>query len=344
MKLRRLQLHVRDGQLDAEDFLYAQSLDLYRRLPGEVDDFLAHRVLHVHFSNKSVVEGNVKHVKELSKEVNVPPSICIHKTRGGRCTNVEGEVNQLPAMSMYVPSLDVVCTANGLGYPQLTTTLNIANGTRGKVVANMYAPNTNTLTVTIVDFPSYTGSSLIGPGWPHSWVPVAPVTRVCDKGCCERTGFPLAPGSHVTLFKCQGLTCGHGKTNERLLLYCEDLVRAEKMWPRSFYVALTRTIDASDLAFVHTTGLKYELWETINRASYHQIRKEENKSNELTSKETCAEVAEHTTHTGWVKLLTTIDTLANDGLTDATCASNDRILCASQNCAACKLATESART
>mmetsp|Transcript_39022 Transcript_39022/g.89659 ORF Transcript_39022/g.89659 Transcript_39022/m.89659 type:complete len:324 (-) Transcript_39022:1-972(-) len=224
------------------------------------------------------------------------------------------------------------------------TTLNIANGTRGKVVANMYAPNTNTLTVTIVDFPSYTGSSLIGPGWPHSWVPVAPVTRVCDKGCCERTGFPLAPGSHVTLFKCQGLTCGHGKTNERLLLYCEDLVRAEKMWPRSFYVALTRTIDASDLAFVHTTGLKYELWETINRASYHQIRKEENKSNELASKETCAEVAQHTTHTGWVKLLTTIDTLANDGLTDATCASNDRILCASQNCAACKLATESART
>jgi len=135
-----------------------------------------------------------------------------------------------------------------------------------------------------------------------------------------------------------------GKPTNDFYYIVKILFEPKKMWPRSFYVALTRTIDASDLAFVHTTGLKYELWETINRASYHQIRKEENKSNELASKETCAEVAQHTTHTGWVKLLTTIDTLANDGLTDATCASNDRILCASQNCAACKLATESART
>ncbi|MGA1256749.1 MAG: hypothetical protein ACO3YX_07000, partial [Candidatus Nanopelagicaceae bacterium] len=62
-------------------------------------------------------------VKHLAEEIGIPPSICVHKTRGGKCSTPEGEVNQIPAMGMFLPTLQVMCTANGLGYPELTSVL-----------------------------------------------------------------------------------------------------------------------------------------------------------------------------------------------------------------------------
>ena len=144
----------------------------------------------------------------------------------------------------FLPTLQVVCTANRLVYPELTSVLNIANGTRGIVIANLCTPHTQVLTVVMIDFPSYTGPSLIGPGWPLTWIPVAPVTRLCETGYCERTGFPSHGGAYYVIQKptphmwrwTNGCYC---------IAICEDLLAGEKRCPRAFYVALKRTIHAT---------------------------------------------------------------------------------------------------
>ena len=90
------------------------------RTPEEKKPFLAHRVLHVHFYVRDVILGNIAEVKQVSTNQDCFPSILLNKTKGGRCSNIEGDVNQLPPMGMFVTSLHVLCTVNGLGYPQLT--------------------------------------------------------------------------------------------------------------------------------------------------------------------------------------------------------------------------------
>lgn len=150
--------------------------------------------------------------------------------------------------------------------------------------------------------------------------------------------MPLAPGDHVTLFKCQGLTCGNDRDRERLLLYCENLLEGEKRWPRSFYVALTRTINASDLALINTTGLKSELWVHINNASYHAQRREQTTANEQESNKTVTAMAKHLSDARWVQFLASVDACANDGVHDAVCHSLDKTTCAHAGCAACIIA------
>jgi len=315
------------------------SLDIDAKTAEEKAQFYAHRVLHVHFSVKQVLSGNIRHVSSTASNVNTPPSISVHRTRGGRCANLEGEVNQIPAMGTFVHTLEVNCTANGLGYSQLTSVLNIANGTPGTIIANLHCPVQQNLLVCIVDFPSYKGPSLIGKNWPSTWVPVAQVTKICEHGCCERTGFPLTPGNHVTLFKCQGITCGKGRQKEKMLLHCEDLHEGEKRWPRSFYVALTRTVNASDLAFINIVGLKKDLWESINNARYHKSAKEQRTQDTQLSQKTLQRMKKYTTDAGWVEFLLLVDELANDGIHDGRCNANDKAQCARMGCAACKLET-----
>jgi len=209
----------------------------------------------------------------------------------------------------------------------------------GTIIANLHCPVQQNLLVCIVDFPSYKGPSLIGKNWPSTWVPVAQVTKICEHGCCERTGFPLTPGNHVTLFKCQGITCGKGRQKEKMLLHCEDLHEGEKRWPRSFYVALTRTVNASDLAFINIVGLKKDLWESINNARYHKSAKEQRTQDTQLSQKTLQRMKKYTTDAGWVEFLLLVDELANDGIHDGRCNANDKAQCARMGCAACKLET-----
>ncbi len=164
------------------------------------------------------------------------------------------------------------------------------------------------------------------------------MTQTCGKGCCQRTGIPLAPGAHVTLFKCQGLTCGEGQELECLMLHVHDLLTGEKLWAKAIYVGLTRTINALDLALMGITGLKQELWDHINSASYHAQAQTQAVENEKASHATLEEMKEHVTDEGWVAFLHLVDAIANDGIRDATCLSVDKRTCASNGCAACKVA------
>ena len=237
-----------------------------------------------------------------------------------------------------------MCTANGLGYPALTTLLNIANGTRGSIIAVLHPheskPTSNG--VVVVDFPSYTGPSLIGDGWPSTWVPVSSVTRTCDNQCCERTGIPLVPDrNHVTLFKCQGITCGQGRDKECLLLYCDDLKHAENLWPRSLYVAITRTVDAADLALTHTRDLRMDVLHQINNAPYHARAQTLSKENILLTEQLEHDFRDHISNKGWLNFLSHVDKLAQDGIIDANCPSVDPNTCAMQGCAFCQEACES---
>lgn len=342
LRLRQLQLHARDGALDDDDFDYIKSLDLIS-MPKEAQKvFLQHRVLHVHFWGRDVLRGNIEEVKSLSRKQCCEPSIHINKTKAGRCSNIEADVNQLPPISMLVKNLHVVCTTNGLGYPELTSILGIANGTRGVIVAVLHTHQSlpDQAMVAIVDFQNYRGPPLMGNGWPHTWIPVASITKRCDQGCCERTGIPLTPSTHVTLFKCQGLTCGKGRQYEKMLLYCDHIQKAESKWPRSFYVALTRTIDASDLALTNMGTLRKDLCQTINRAKYHELRKSQHQHNVNMSNEIEERHKIYTSDEGWLAFLTQIDLIANDGIYDAICNSSDRDSCANSGCVYCKLHAE----
>lgn len=236
-----------------------------------------------------------------------------------------------------------MCTANGLGYPALTTLLSIANGTRGKVIAVLHPHLSKSASsvVVVVDFPSYNGRPLIGNGWPNTWVPVTSVTRTCENQCCERTGIPLVPGNHVTLFKCQGLTCGSGQEKERLLLYCDDLKHAEKLWPRALYVAITRTIDAADLAITNTRDLRMDVFHAINNATYHARTKKMSQENKVATEQLENEFREHISNKGWLRFLSHVDKIAQDGIIDAACISNNRHACAMQGCSFCQEACNS---
>ena len=339
-RLRRLQLHVRDGELDDLDFQYARSLTLEHRSQHDRDAFLSKRVLNVHFYIKDVVKGNIQEVKQIAMRIRTPPSVSVNNTRGGKCANIEGEVNQIPNMAMYVRGLRVMCTANGLGFSSLTKKLQIANGTRGKIIAVLHAPDSVAPTVTIVDFPSYRGNSVIGEHWPSTWIPVAEVTRTCEKGCCTRTGMPLAPDAHVTLFKCQGLTCGKDRENECFIFHVDSILEGEKMWNRSTYVGLTRTTDAAHLALHGVTGLKKELWEYINNAPYHDQTKQLLHENGVAARETWKAVESYCTDQGWVDFLKMVDEYAQDNIFDSTCKSTNTDTmncCAAHGCAACAL-------
>mmetsp|Transcript_28942 Transcript_28942/g.66407 ORF Transcript_28942/g.66407 Transcript_28942/m.66407 type:complete len:145 (+) Transcript_28942:280-714(+) len=123
------------------------------------------------------------------------------------------------------------------------------------------------------------------------------------------------------------------------LVHCEDLHEGEKRWPRSFYVALTRTVNASDLAFINIVGLKKDLWESINNARYHKSAKEQRTQDTQLSQKTLQRMKKYTTDAGWVEFLLLVDELANDGIHDGRCNANDKAQCARMGCAACKLET-----
>ena len=81
----------------------------------------------------------------------------------------------------------------------------------------------------------------------RKWVPIPPVERRCERGCCSRTGVPLATGKADSVHCCQGMSGGEGKTVRRIIgMWSAD---AEAKWPGILYVLASRVQDLADIAF-----------------------------------------------------------------------------------------------
>ena len=119
-------------------------------------------------------------------------------------------------------------------------------------------------------------------------------------------------------------------------MYCDDLKNAEALWPRSLYVAITRTVDASDLAFTNTRDLRMDVLHSINNAAYHSRAKSLARDNEVLSKKTEEELEGIVSNDGWLMFLSRVDKAANDGIIDAICTSTDPYKCAMQGCCFCQ--------
>ena len=75
----------------------------------------------------------------LVQQCGVPVADVPSVNKGGKCNKGEEELNGMPSRTPLVPGLPIVVTANGGGHPELTRPLGIANGSRGEVVATLYA-------------------------------------------------------------------------------------------------------------------------------------------------------------------------------------------------------------
>ena len=81
----------------------------------------------------------------------------------------------------------------------------------------------------------------------RKWVPIPPVERRCERGCCSRTGVPLSTGKADSVHCCQGMSGGEGKPVRRIIgMWSAD---AESKWPGILYVLASRVQDLADIAF-----------------------------------------------------------------------------------------------
>lgn len=133
----------------------------------------------------------------------------------------------------------------------LTTNIHVEkglyNGSVGITRDILYKPGEhptkqNQPTAIMVTFPKYTGESFIED---PKVVPIVPVKRRLDCGCCTRTQIPLRLGWGTTIHRCQGLTIGSGEVN-RYIVIAPGSKSFESRNPGALYVALSRAKTAGD--------------------------------------------------------------------------------------------------
>lgn len=132
----------------------------------------------------------------------------------------------------------------------LTVNLNVDfglfNGAVGTVRDIVYPAGKSPLShpfpsLVTIDFPKYTGPPFV-PGYP-TLVPITPVERRLDCGCCKRKQVPLRLGWGTTIHRCQGMTIGEGEVN-RYIVIKPGTKSFESRNPGALYVALSRAKSA----------------------------------------------------------------------------------------------------
>ena len=127
----------------------------------------------------------------------------------------------------------------------LTVNLNVEqglfNGSPGTMKDILYPkgrnPSEGFPTVLMVNFPKYTGPAFI-PSHPQL-IPVVPVERRLDCGCCKRRQVPLRLGWGTTIHRCQGMTIGEGQVSKYIIIN-PGTKGLESRCPGILYVALSR--------------------------------------------------------------------------------------------------------
>ena len=183
-----------------------------------------------------------------------------HAGRKGPSTGAAGSI---PLVGYYWRGGMVKLTVN------LRPSEGLYNGARGYVVAVVYnkdgykrcgagATAPGDQPVVVVNVPAFSGENpwfetqldahgaVLGVDR-RKWVPIPPVERRCERGCCSRTGVPLATGKADSVHCCQGMSGGEGKTVRRIIgMWSAD---AEAKWPGILYVLASRVQDLADIAF-----------------------------------------------------------------------------------------------
>ena len=122
------------------------------------------------------------------------------------------------------------------------------NGAAGVVIDILYEdghrPGGEHLPVVVyVDFPKYTGPAYIEE-YP-TIVPITPVMRRLDCGCCTRTQLPARLGWGTTIHRCQGMTIGKSEMN-RYIVINPGTRKFESMNPGALYIAMSRAKTAGN--------------------------------------------------------------------------------------------------
>lgn len=331
VRLQRLQRHAYDGKLDNDDLKFISSRVFTLLPPAEQARLSRLRTFTIWARNAHVRLHNGQAICMLSNETGVPVADVLAIDKGSKHTVGDTDLGQMPGRTQLVPGLDIVVTANGGGHPDLTRPLGIANGSRGTVVATLYAPGVGPPELpqaVVVDLPSCKGPPL-ALGWPATWAVITPVEKRCEAHCCSRKGLALQPGANVTVFKCQGITCGECEQCQRVHVTFHDKNDPQQMSMfRAFFVAITRVRRARDLTF--ETGVTLDFLQRINYAKWRPAFDVEQARVRAMHDSTLARVHEHVTDEGWVTLLRLLDTCAGDGVHDAECGTPaaERAACA----------------
>ena len=116
------------------------------------------------------------------------------------------------------------------------------NGSVGTVIDVIYPPNKSPQDnsfpkVIMVDFPKYTGPPFMQNF--KTLVPIVPVERRLECGCCKRKQIPLRLGWGTTIHQCQGQTIGNGEIN-RYVVISPGTRAFESRNPGALYVAMSR--------------------------------------------------------------------------------------------------------
>lgn len=341
-KLARLQKHAYNGTLDNDDRIFISSR-VYASQPEEERARLdGLRTLRVWARNAHVRMSNSDAVAAASQRSGVPVADVLAVDRGTKCAKGDNDLGQMPGRTPLVPGLPIVVTANGGGRTDLTRPLCVANGSRGCVVATLFAPGVRPPALpcaVVLDLPGRANAPPLAAGWPPTWMVIAPESKNCTKNCCTRTGLALQPSENVTVYKCQGITCGEHDQCQRVHVTFSDSNDPEKMrMSRAFFVAITRVRRARDLTFEQAVTM--EFLQRINEASWRPAFDIETARVREMHETTLMRVREHTTDEGWIALLRRLDVAANDGVHDAECSTpeEERARCRDEGCACCRLA------
>ena len=340
-KLARLQAHVYDGKIDDDDRQFIDSRVFARQPSVERARLGSLRTLCVWARNAHVRAYNDEAVAAASQRSGMPVADVLAVNVGTKCAKGDNDLGQMPGRTPLVPGLPIVVTANGGGRTDLTRPLGIANGSRGSVVATLYAPGVRPPALplaVVLNLPGRAAAPPIAPGWPATWAVIAPEEKRCTSNCCSRKGLPLQPAENVTVFKCQGITCGEHEQCQRVHVTFSDANDPEKMgMSRAFFVAITRVRRARDLTFAQSVTM--EFLQRINDAKWRPAFDLETARVRAMHTDTFERVREHTTDEGWIKLLRRLDDKATDGVRDAECGTPEaeRTQCAANGCASCRL-------
>jgi hypothetical protein len=237
------------------------------------------RLLHATCYNRDRDDINRTYILQAENVVTVR-AVCAgtHATAAAHAQG--GQALRIPRNAHFFPEMLVLLSVN------LLPELGLENNTRGGVKSILYPPggfnpqDTTQLPIIVVHFPGYTG-----PPWDPSnptWVPIVPVERRCEYGCCSRRGLPLWPGKAGSIHSLQGLTVGDGKLFDRVILSWDR--KAESRWPGIFYVGSSRAMAAHNLAL--SNPLSAEDLEAISRGPAWQAQKATVRSFERRARDT----------------------------------------------------------
>ena len=301
---------IRKGQITKDDWHDINSRALSNLTRDEVDNFSHNNVLYLTETWQIANEYNTKTFIKIDK-----PVARVQSTGRGRThvLNPHTQIGQIPLTSLFSPGCRVILSKN----QNSLTQYGLNNGAMGNVIAILYnedeKPPLPPHSV-IVDFPKYHGPSFFTKH--PTWVPIIQNEGRCESNCCYRKGFPILPGYALTIPKCQGMTIGESQPCTNMVVNLTESTFQEKRGLGQAYTAFSRCSKDSEWAIGQQ--ISWERLEVINNHPDIQLRTAEDQRLSTKAKEIFEKSP--VSIGDYLQLITEIDQLANDNITDAMCS------------------------